>query len=849
MDGIIALKKAKEYVEESLSGVGALKGDKGDKGEQGIQGVSGADGYSPTVNIYPIDGGHKVTITDATGAHEFDVMDGEDSVSYLVFNATFDDAPQVNMAYEMQGEWFNRIPVDGENSSGIITVDNITYYATGYINIDDTTYVLVTDKVTKLTGEDGIGGTDICPLIIAQLFLPDGTDSDVNGTCMVAKDSIIGAVPKVNQQGIALIHQNNHLYYNRFKVTESFNKNNISIIQFISDKIQIDTNLAPGILLYGSVVDPIQKNQSTTVTENFFIGQLPTVNDAGYGILEQGKKLYRVAYHISSISSDNLFTIVYDSEPELVGGDSNELITIKDTVVNNVSQLPSKSGCIHAINSTIGFPFNDDIVYIHKTDFNVTVYAIDGSMVNLNILPEDGTLLLEESSKDKWARASKVYNKSEVDGKIADYLFCYSSYPSTVEIAGGETKSILINYFVGATPTVNSLGIMIYRHGDNYYLIKFKVLAVADGVADVQFVSDPVQINTPDMERYYNKSEIDTKFADMVSSGNIKYITGNSKENPFVWNNNEPGIYIFDTYNIWIKATDEDVYTYNFPQVHSLNGIVVLTDHVTEDSVEGTKLGYYTNDSFRIYNVKFSPNSPTAGRIWDIPVSQASPEITPMMVNQSKFCGVLSPTFVSPKSNAMASWYDLPENKDEDKYLTTIEWVRKHTGSNYFVDLTDFKNNYETNCGAPMYNHSFNQIVHNIMYLDYVKQGSFMVGNIYTNDTTVPSQYMDCIFYVIVKNENYQQIFIEAYIPDDPTSQRYYTVMTRPSPFSVTGWQEYKWNAYITKEYIDDKIKNVLSFNSDGELVVTIDDISKTFISKDYFSQVSNEEIKSLFSK
>lgn len=162
---------------------------------------------------------------------------------------------------------------------------------------------------------------DICPLIIAQLFLPDSINSDVGGTCSISKNQTVGVVPKIDQQGIALIHQHNHLYHNRFKVTGSFDDTNSTTIQFISNKIQIDTDLAPGILLYGSVADEIQKNQSTMVTENFFIGPLPKVNDAGYGLLEQGKKLYRVAYHISSISSNNLFTIVYDSEPELVGGD------------------------------------------------------------------------------------------------------------------------------------------------------------------------------------------------------------------------------------------------------------------------------------------------------------------------------------------------------------------------------------------------------------------------------------------------------------------------------------------------------------------------------------------------
>lgn len=41
-------------------------------------GGGGEPGYSPTVNITTIAGGHRVTITDATGDHTFDVMDGDD---------------------------------------------------------------------------------------------------------------------------------------------------------------------------------------------------------------------------------------------------------------------------------------------------------------------------------------------------------------------------------------------------------------------------------------------------------------------------------------------------------------------------------------------------------------------------------------------------------------------------------------------------------------------------------------------------------------------------------------------------------------------------------------------------
>ena len=46
------------------------------KGPAGADGAAGADGYSPTISVTTITGGHRVTITDATGTKYFDVMDG-----------------------------------------------------------------------------------------------------------------------------------------------------------------------------------------------------------------------------------------------------------------------------------------------------------------------------------------------------------------------------------------------------------------------------------------------------------------------------------------------------------------------------------------------------------------------------------------------------------------------------------------------------------------------------------------------------------------------------------------------------------------------------------------------------
>lgn len=68
----------------SLSGEGELSatgtgsgGGQGPAGPQGPPGEKGDDGYSPTVAVTDITGGHRVTITDAEGSHAFDVLDGD----------------------------------------------------------------------------------------------------------------------------------------------------------------------------------------------------------------------------------------------------------------------------------------------------------------------------------------------------------------------------------------------------------------------------------------------------------------------------------------------------------------------------------------------------------------------------------------------------------------------------------------------------------------------------------------------------------------------------------------------------------------------------------------------------
>ena len=63
---------------DGTDGKDGAPGAKGDPGEPGKDGAPGKDGVSPTVSTSDIEGGTRVTVTDASGDHTFDVMDGAD---------------------------------------------------------------------------------------------------------------------------------------------------------------------------------------------------------------------------------------------------------------------------------------------------------------------------------------------------------------------------------------------------------------------------------------------------------------------------------------------------------------------------------------------------------------------------------------------------------------------------------------------------------------------------------------------------------------------------------------------------------------------------------------------------
>ena len=77
----------------------------GKEGDPGKPGEDGTDGISPTVSVTPITDGNQITITDKTGPHIFTVMDGKKGdkgdpgeVTQAEFDALADDVSDLNQA-------------------------------------------------------------------------------------------------------------------------------------------------------------------------------------------------------------------------------------------------------------------------------------------------------------------------------------------------------------------------------------------------------------------------------------------------------------------------------------------------------------------------------------------------------------------------------------------------------------------------------------------------------------------------------------------------------------------------------------------------------------------------------
>lgn len=162
-----ALKEAIDECEWRLIELADGSGSGGGSG-----GGSGTDGYSPTVTITTITGGHRITITDVDGDHVFDVLDGRDglkgdpgedgndgiSPAVVVNEITGGHSVDITDAY---GTTSFDVMDGTPGFSPIVSTEPITGGTQLTIESEDGTQVVdILDGAPGKDGEDGQDGND-----------------------------------------------------------------------------------------------------------------------------------------------------------------------------------------------------------------------------------------------------------------------------------------------------------------------------------------------------------------------------------------------------------------------------------------------------------------------------------------------------------------------------------------------------------------------------------------------------------------------------------------------------------------------------------------------------------------
>jgi len=180
------------------------------KGDPGTPGHDGDDGFSPTVSITNITGGHRVTITDAQGTHTVDVMDGEDGHSPVISatksgKVTTITADGTVIATINDGQDGNdgHSPVITTNKSGKTTT----------ILSDGTSIGTVLDGDKGDPGDDYVL-TEADKAEIAGLVDAPVEDVQIDGTSIV--ENGVAEIPQADTQTYGVVRAGGYGVYNYY---------------------------------------------------------------------------------------------------------------------------------------------------------------------------------------------------------------------------------------------------------------------------------------------------------------------------------------------------------------------------------------------------------------------------------------------------------------------------------------------------------------------------------------------------------------------------------------------------------------------------------------------------------
>ena len=168
---------------------GEFDGPPGQDGQDGQDGQNGQDGVSPTVAVSSITGGHRVTVTDGSGDHAFDVLDGSDGQDGQ------DGAPGVG------------IPSGGTDGQMIVK-DGSTDYATKWANQPSVPVQDVQVNGTSILN-NGVANVPVASASNLGLVKTAGTGIFVNSTGEMSTVKATSAQIKAATANFAPIVPNN----------------------------------------------------------------------------------------------------------------------------------------------------------------------------------------------------------------------------------------------------------------------------------------------------------------------------------------------------------------------------------------------------------------------------------------------------------------------------------------------------------------------------------------------------------------------------------------------------------------------------------------------------------------
>lgn len=405
----------------------------------------------------------------------------------------------------------------------------------------------------------------------------------------------------------------------------------------------------------------------------------------------------------------------------------------------------------------------------------------------------------------------------------------------------GQTNIASLDEFIGHKPDkIHDGEIGLILSNGKLYWVEFNITNTTNYSVEMTFTRDAVLVNG----------------ANDNTNTSIHYVTENSYRNPFILNENELGIYIFDDYTIYIQAINEDVNKGH--EIQTCNGVLIVTSHVEENSEEGTILGYYMTSNILPEFIVYKPKS-TLGKIGTRSFS-ISPNRSPLMISGSSV-EYDTPILRRPKSDTDADYYEYTkEEEGSDKYLATIGWVKKYGSAGSNNDFATYvtgnsEDNPFTLYGKKPGIYIFDKYElwlcarenENADYPIRTADGCLIITNELTDDTQaedILAFFKDLQFTPsILKYYSNGRVDNGHFVTDTPLLM---PLMYEPGPFF--DFQRIECNNILFKgnvgrDYgdIDEKdsnfttvewIKNMLQFNADGELVVTINGVSKTFVPK-----------------